>query len=129
LFSKITNIKTFFLARSDGPSDDRSSSGFNRDRQNRGDHGRCMLFCILFERKNIEFIFTASMGSGSRDNQQGNDYGFGYPRTRDDRGGGNSGGNRDYNRSGQRNRYQDDDNRSSSGLDRPRYAGRYSDTR
>ncbi|CAF0777719.1 unnamed protein product [Rotaria sp. Silwood1] len=97
--------------RPDETSDDRPSSGFNRDRQNRGDHGR------------------STMGGSSRDNQQGNDYGFGYPRTRDDRGGGGGGGNRDYNRQGQRNRYQDDTNRSNSGADRPRYAGRYSDTR
>ncbi len=71
------------------------------------------------------------MGGGSRDNQHGNDYGFGYPRTRDDRGGqsGGGGGGRDYNRQGQRNRNHDDDNRSNSGADRPRYAGRYSDTR
>lgn len=66
-------------------------------------------------------------GGGSRDNQQGNDYGYGYPRTRDDRGGG--GGNRDYNRPGQRNRPQDDDERSNNGADRPRYGGRYSDNR
>lgn len=72
--------------------------------------------------------FLANMGGGSRDNH-GNDYGFGYPRGRDDRGGGHSGGNRDYNRQGQRNRYHDDDNRSNSGVDRPRYGGRYSDTR
>ena len=54
------------------------------------------------------FFFTANMGGGSRDNQHGNDYGFGYPRTRDDRGGGSGGGGggRDYNRQGQRNRYQ-----------------------
>ncbi|CAF2859805.1 unnamed protein product [Rotaria sp. Silwood2] len=103
--------------RSDETSDDRQSSGFNRDRQNRGDHGR------------------PNMGGGSRDNQHGNDFGFGYPRTRDDRGGGGGAGagggagNRDYNRQGQRNRYQDDTNRSNSGADRPRYAGRYSDTR
>lgn len=73
------------------------------------------------------------MGNNSRNNQQGDDYGFGYPRTRDDRGGGNNsgGGGRDYNRQGQRNRYQnnDDENRSSGGTDRPRYTGRYSDTR
>ncbi|CAF4413611.1 unnamed protein product, partial [Rotaria magnacalcarata] len=101
--------------RSDEISDDRPSGGFNRDnRQNRGDHGR------------------SNMG-GSRDNQHGNDFGFGYPRTRDDRGPGGSGGgggSRDYNRQGSRNnRYPDDGNRPSSGTDRPRYAGRYSDTR
>ncbi|CAF0745667.1 unnamed protein product [Rotaria sordida] len=98
--------------RPDDTSDDRPSGGFNRDRQNRGDHGR------------------PSMGNTSRDGQHGNDYGFGYPRTRDDRGsGGGGGGNRDYNRQGQRNRYQDDTNRPSGGGDRPHYAGRYSDTR
>ncbi|UJR33901.1 hypothetical protein I4U23_021320 [Adineta vaga] len=97
--------------RSNDTHDDRQSSGFNRDRQNRGDHGR------------------SNMGGGSRDNH-GNDFGFGYPRTRDDRGGGQSGGNRDYNRQGQRNnRNYDDENRSNSGTDRPRYSGRYSDTR
>lgn len=70
------------------------------------------------------------MSGGSRDNQHGNDYGFGYPRTRDDRGGG-GGNNRDFNRQGQgqRNRYPDDANRSNTGTDRPRYSGRYSDTR
>ncbi|CAF1269064.1 unnamed protein product [Adineta ricciae] len=103
---KWTRAKT----RPDDASDDRPSSGFNRDRQNRGDHGR------------------SNMGGGSRDNH-GNDYGYGYPRRSDDRGGVHSGGNRDYNRQGQRNRYQDDDNRSNSGVDRPRYSGRYSDTR
>ncbi len=73
------------------------------------------------------------MGGGSRGSQHGDDYGYGYPRTRDDRGGeggsGGRGGGRDYNRQGQRNRYQDDENRSNSGVDRPRYGGRYSDTR
>ena len=72
------------------------------------------------------------MSGGSRENQSGNDFGFGYPRQRnDDRGGpgGNSGSGRDYNRQGQRNRYQNDDERSNSGADRPRYSGRYSDTR
>ena len=73
------------------------------------------------------FLANTGSGGGSRDNQQGNDYGYGYPRTRDDRGGG--GGNRDYNRPGQRNRPQEDDDRSNSGVDRPRYGGRYSDTR
>lgn len=72
------------------------------------------------------------MSGGSRDNQQGNDFGFGYPRSRDDRGGGSGGGGggggRDYNRPGQRNRPQDDENRSTGGGDRPRYGGRYSDT-
>ncbi len=96
--------------------------------------------CFFLREQNLAcFFLSANMGGGSRDNQQGNDYGFGYPRTRDDRGGGGGGGggggrDREYNRQGQgqgqRNRYQDDDNhRPSSGVDRPRYAGRYSDTR
>jgi hypothetical protein len=71
-----------------------------------------------------------SGGAGSRDNQHGNDYGFGYPPTRDHRGGTSGGGGRDFQQQRQqRNRYQDDDNRSNSGMERPRYAGRYSDTR
>lgn len=71
------------------------------------------------------------MGGGSRDHQSEKDYGFGYPRAREDRGGPGSGaGGRDYNRPGFRNRHhQDDDNLSNSGTDRPRYSGRYSDTR
>ena len=78
------------------------------------------------------------MSGGSRDNQHGSDFGFGYPRARDERGGdsrggssggGNSSGGRDYNRQAPRNRYPDDDNRSNSGADRPRYGGRFSDTR
>lgn len=99
--------------RSEDTTDERSSSGFNRDRQNRNDNGR------------------SNMGNGPRENKHGSDYGFGYPRGKDDRGGGNNsgGGNRDYNRQGQRNRHHDDDNRSNSGVDRPRYGGRYSDTR
>ncbi len=80
----------------------------------------------------MKILFSAAnTGGNSRDNQQGNDFGFGYPR-RDDRGGGgggNSSGGRDYNRQGQRNRYHDDDNRPTGGVDRPRYGGRYSDTR
>lgn len=68
------------------------------------------------------------MGDGSRDNQHGSDYGYGYPRTKEERTGG-PGGNRDHNRQGQRNRHYDDSNRSNSGVDRPRYTGRYSDTR
>lgn len=100
--------------RSDDPFDDRNSMRSNRDRPNRDFSGR------------------SNMNRGSRDNQSGNDFGFGYPNPRgDDRGGpGNSGGSgRDYNRQGQRNRYQNDDERSNSGMDRPRYSGRYSDTR
>ncbi len=90
---------------------------------------------FLREKKIFEqFFLTANTGGSSRGNQHGDDFGFGYPRSRDDRGGGGAGGSgggggRDYNRQGQRNRYQDDDNRSNSGVDRPRYAGRYSDTR
>ena len=85
---------------------------------------------VIESNDNIPFRFlcTANMSGGSRDNH-GNDYGFGYPRTRDDRGGGQSGGSRDYNRQGQRNRQPEDDNRSNSGAERPRYSGRYSDTR
>ncbi len=89
----------------------------------------------LFSREKLLKVFFFSTanngGGGSRDNKQGNDFGFGYPRTRDDRtgGGGGGGGGRDYNRQGQRNRYQDDDNRPSGGIDRPRYGGRFSDTR
>jgi hypothetical protein len=69
----------------------------DRQRSNRNDHGR---------------NFTGN----SRDNQRGSDYGFGYPRTRDDR-------------QQPRHRYNnDDDNRQNSGMDRPKYAGRSSDT-
>lgn len=95
--------------RSDDSHNDQSSGGFHRgDRQHRNDYGR------------------QNAPSGQRDNQHGNDFGFGYPRQRDDRGTGNT---REYNRPGQRNRYQDDSNRPGSGTDRPRYSGRYSDTR
>lgn len=100
--------------RSDDPFDDRNSTRSHRDRPNRDFGGR------------------QNMNRGSRDNQSGNDFGFGYPNPRgDDRSGpGNSGGSgRDYNRQGQRNRYQNDDERSNSGMDRPRYSGRFSDTR
>ena len=69
------------------------------------------------------------MGNGPRDNRHGNDFGFGYTqRGKKDRIGG-GGGNRDYNRQGQRNRHHDDDNRVNSRVDRPAYGGRYSDTR
>ncbi|CAF3960278.1 unnamed protein product [Adineta steineri] len=94
--------------RSDEASDDRSNMGHNRDRNNQG---------------------RSSYTSGSRDGQRGSDYGFGYPRGRDDRGGG---GGRDHDRSGPRrynnNNNDDDNNRQSGGMDRPRYGGRYSDT-
>lgn len=67
---------------------------------------------------------------GPRNNQHGTDYGFGYPRPKDDRQGGGSGGNREYNnRQGPRNRYPDDGNRPNSRGDRPSYTGRYSDNR
>lgn len=100
--------------RSDDNFDDRNSTRSHRDRPNRDFGGR------------------PNMSGGPRENQSGNDFGFGYPRQRnDDRGGpgGNNGSGRDYNRQGQRNRYQNDDERSNSGADRPRYSGRYSDTR
>lgn len=98
--------------RSDDTTDERSTGGFNRDRQNRNDNGR------------------SNMGNGPRDNKHSSDYGFGYPRGKDDRAGG-AGGGRDYNnRQGHRNHHQhDDDNRSNNVVDRPRYGGRYSDTR
>jgi hypothetical protein len=121
------------LARFDEPSNDRQSGGFNRDRQNRGEGGRCKssLNCSQYKNELLNLFFKANMsgggGGGSRDNQHGNDFGFGYPRSKDDRTGGGSGG-RDQNRSGQRDRYQNDDNRSNSGVDRPRYVGRHSDT-
>jgi len=89
--------------KSDELSDDRQRNDFNRDRPNRNDHGR------------------SNFTGNSRDGQRGGDYGYGYPRTRDDRG---------HDRQGPRHRYNnDDDNRQNSGMDRPRYGGRYSDTR
>ena len=126
LFLLINN--RFFLARSDETSDDRFGNGINRDRQNRGHFGPCkLLICTLVILIFFCFsFFKANTGNSSRDNQQRTDYGYGYRRLRDERGGGT--GNRDHNRQGQRY-YQDDANRSNSGMDRPRYAGRYSDTR
>lgn len=97
----------------------RPDDGFNDRRSNR-------------DGPNREFSGRSNMNRGSRDNPSGNDFGFGYPNPRgEDRGGpgGSGGSGRDYNRQGQRNRYQNDDERSNSGMDRPRYSGRYSDTR
>jgi hypothetical protein len=67
------------------------------------------------------FSFLANFSSNSRDGQRGSDYGFGYPRTRDDRG---------HDRQGPRQRYNNDDdgNRQNTGSDKPRYGGRYSDS-
>jgi hypothetical protein len=64
------------------------------------------------------FLFVlANFPGHSRDGQRSSDYGYGYPRTRDDR-------------QGPRHRYNnDDDNRQNTGPDKPRYAGRYSDPR
>ncbi len=65
--------------------------------------------------KQIFLVFKAKFTGNSRDGQRGSDYGYGYPRTRDDR-------------QAPRHRYNnDDDNRQSSGMDRPKYSGRYSD--
>jgi translation initiation factor 4B len=84
--------------KSDELSDDRPRNDFNRDRPNRSDHGR------------------SNFTGNSRDNQRGSDYGFGYPRTREDR-------------QGPRQRYNnDDDHRPNSSMDRPRYPARSSDT-
>ena len=41
LLKKTTCIISIRLARNDGLSDNRSSGGFNRDRPNRNDFGRC----------------------------------------------------------------------------------------
>jgi hypothetical protein len=71
-------------------------------------------------------FLQANFSGNSRDGQRGSDYGFGYPRTRDDRGG----GTRDNDRQGPPRRRYDDDNRQNSGANRPRYGGdRHSDTR
>lgn len=95
------------IVRSDNNSD-RKNRGFNRDGPNRND----------FSRQNQR---------GPRDHQESNSFGYGYPRTRDDRGG--HGGNRDHNnRPSQRFRHHDDELRPNSGTDRPRYSGRHSDT-
>lgn len=136
---KIGNCLVVVLARQEEPFDDRSRGGFNRDRPNRGEFSRRKWWKENETVIDWKRLFSANMSGGSRDDQNRGDFGFGYPRQRDDRGGQGSGAgggrdrdrdrDRDYNRPGQRNRYQDDDNRSNSGTDRPRYAGRYSDTR
>lgn len=81
----------------------------------------------LGSRSNRIDFDQSSMSGSSRDNQSATDYGYGYPRSRDARGGGAV--SRNYNRQGPRNRYQDEPNRSNSRTGRPRYGGRYSDTR
>ncbi|CAF3720159.1 unnamed protein product [Rotaria sp. Silwood1] len=81
--------------KSNDSFDERSSSGYNRDRSNRNEQGRSN--------------FT---GNSRHNGQRGSDYGYGYPRTRDDR----TSGNRDY---GIRHRYNDDENRQNNDTDRP----------
>ncbi|UJR13436.1 hypothetical protein I4U23_000450 [Adineta vaga] len=75
-------------------NNDRSNMGFNRDRNNQG---------------------RSNFSGNSRDNQRSSDYGFGYPRTKDDRG---------QDRPGPRQRYSDDYNRQNDRTERPRYSGR-----
>ncbi len=105
--------------KSDELSDDRPRNDFNRDRPNRNDHGRRKItlpFQIIKQRC-FFFVLANFPGGHSRDGQRSSDYGYGYPRTRDDR-------------QGPRHRYNnDDDNRQNTGSDKPRYAGRYSDPR
>ncbi|CAF3952473.1 unnamed protein product [Rotaria sordida] len=91
--------------KSNDSTDDRQSSAYHRDRPNRNEQGR------------------SNFPGGPRNGQRGSDYGYGYPRTRDER----MGSNRDH---GTRQRYNhDDENRQNNDTDRSTHTDRYNDTR
>ena len=54
--NRLKNIMEIRLAPPDASSDDRPNSGYNRDRPNRGDYGRCklILFLLRGREKNME---------------------------------------------------------------------------